>query len=152
MVFLYLSSVFPTMQLVFVAATSLFVVAQVIENGLKGGIYVFVGTCILGFLIVPDKTSMILFALFFGYYPIVKSLAEKLNKAVARWAVKLVVMSIALTVILVFFGELIFDISQFEYGIWVFVALLEVTFILFDIGVSRLIWFYMARIHKNKKY
>lgn len=152
MVFLYLSSVFPTMQLCFVAATSLFVVAQVIETSLMGGMYVFVGSCILGFLIVPDKTSMILYTLFFGYYPIVKSLAEKHSNAVVRWGIKLVVMNIALAVILGFFGELIFDLSQFKYGVWVFAALFEVTFILFDIGVSRLIGFYMARIHKNKKY
>ena len=150
MVFLYLSSIFPTMQLCFVAAASLFVVAQVIETSLIGGVYVFIGSCILGFLIVPDKTSMILYTLFFGYYPIVKSLAEKLNKAVLRWTVKLIVMNAALAVILGFFGELIFDLSQFEYGVWVFAALFDVTFILFDIGVSRLVGFYMARIHRKR--
>lgn len=150
MVFLYLSSVFPTMQLCFVAAASLFVVAQVIETSLMGGVYVFVGSCILGFLIVPDKTSMILYALFFGYYPIVKSLAEKLDNTVLRWTVKLIVMNVALAVILGFFGELIFDLSQFEYGVWVFAALFDVTFILFDIGVSRLVGFYLARIHRKR--
>ena len=152
MVFLYLSSIFPTMQLCFVAASSLFVVAQVIETDLKGGLYVFVGSCILGFLIVPDKTSMILYGLFFGYYPLVKSLAEKHNKALVRWGIKLVVMNLALAVILGFFGELIFDLSQFEYGVWVFAALFDVTFILFDIGISQIVGFYMARIHKNKKH
>ncbi|MBE6949166.1 MAG: hypothetical protein E7456_04910 [Ruminococcaceae bacterium] len=149
MVFLYLSSVFPTMQLCFVGVTSLFIAAQVIENGIKGGLYVFAGSCILGFIIVPDKTSMILFALFFGYYPMVKSIAERYNKAIARWAVKLAVMTAAMAVILVFFGELIFDLSQFKYGVWVFAAVFELAFILFDIGMSRLIDFYMMRIHRK---
>jgi hypothetical protein len=50
MVFLYLSSVFPTMQLTFIAAASLFVVVQVIENGIKGGLFVFIGSTFLGSL------------------------------------------------------------------------------------------------------
>lgn len=152
MVFLYLSSVFPTMQLCFVAVASLFVAAQVIETNLMGGLYVFIGSCILGFLIVPDKTSVILYGLFFGYYPLVKSLAEKHNNAVVRWGIKLAVMNVALAVILGFFGELIFDLSQFEYGVWVFAAMFNVAFILFDIGVTQLIGLYMARVHRSKKY
>lgn len=152
MVFLYLSSVFPNVQLGFVAAASLFVAAQVIETNLIGGLYVFIGSCVLGFLILPDKTSLILYSLFFGYYPLVKSLAEKHNKAVLRWGIKLVVMNIALAVILGFFGELIFDLSQFKYGVWVFAAIFNLVFIIFDIGVSKLIGFYMGRIHNNKKY
>lgn len=150
MVFLYLSSVFPTMQLCFVAAASLFVVVQVIEHGISGGAYVFVGSCILGFLIVPDKTSMILYILFFGYYPLVKSLAERHEKALVRWGIKLAVMNVALAVILGFFGELIFDLSQFEYGVWVFAALFDLTFILYDIGISRLVGLYMMRFHKKR--
>ena len=149
MVFLYLSSIFPTMQLTFVAAASIFVVVQVVENGIKGGLFVFVGSTLLGFLIVPDKTSMFLYALFFGYYPIVKSLAERLNNAVLRWVIKLVVMNAALAVILVFFGELIFDLSTFKYGVWVFAAMFDVAFILFDIAITQLVALYMRRFHKK---
>lgn len=153
MVFLYLSTFFPTMQLCFVAAASLFVVAQVIESGMNGGLSVFVGSCILGFIIVPDKTSVLLYTLFFGYYPLVKSFAERYNNAIIRWVLKLVVMNAALAVILIFFGELIFAISEFEYGVWAFAALFELAFILFDLGLTRLIGFYMARIHrKNRKF
>ena len=149
MVFLYLSSVFPTMQLTFVAAASLFVTAQVIENGIRGGLFVFIGSTLLGFLIVPDKTSMILYLLFFGYYPIVKSLAERNNKPLIRWLIKISIMSAAMAVILYFFGELIFDLGSFEYGVLAFAALFEITFILYDIGLTQLIGLYMRRIHKN---
>jgi hypothetical protein len=149
MVFLYLSSVFPTMQLTFIAAASLFVVVQVIENGIKGGLFVFIGSTLLGFLIVPDKTSMILYALFFGYYPIVKSLAERPRNAVLRWVIKLLVMNAALAVILRFFGELIFDLSQFEYGVWVFAAMFNVAFILFDIAITMIAALYIRRFRKK---
>ena len=150
MVFLYLSTVLPNVQLGLVAAASLFVAAQVIETNLMGGLYVFIGSCILGFLIVPDKTSLILYSLFFGYYPLVKSLAERPKKAVLRWGIKLVVMNTALAVILGFFGELIFDLSQFEYGIWIVAVIINLVFILFDIGVSKLIGLYMGRIHRKR--
>lgn len=131
------------------AAASVFVVVQVVENGIKGGLFVFAGSTILGFLIVPDKTSMILYALFFGYYPIVKSLAERIDRAVLRWAVKLVVMNAALAVILKFFGEMIFDLSTFKYGVWVFAAMFNVAFILFDIAISMIVELYMRRFRKK---
>ena len=137
------------MQLTFIAAASLFVVVQVIENGIKGGLFVFIGSTLLGFLIVPDKTSMILYALFFGYYPIVKSLAERPRNAVLRWVIKLLVMNAALAVILRFFGELIFDLSQFEYGVWVFAAMFNVAFILFDIAITMIAALYIRRFRKK---
>ena len=149
-VFLYLSGVFESMQLVFVAASSLFVTAQVIENGLRGGAFVAVGSALLGALIVPDKTSVILYVLFFGYYPLVKSLAERQKSFVAQWAIKLAVMGAAMAVILYFFGELIFSVSTFKYGIWVLAALFALDFILFDIGLTQLISLYMHRIHNRK--
>ena len=150
LIFLYLSGVFQTLQLCFVAAASLFVVVQVIETGLVGGLFVYIGSCVLGLFIVPDKTSIVLFGLFFGYYPLVKSLAERLNNVIIRWLVKLVVTNAALAVILIFFGELIFDLSQAEYGVGVFVAMFNLAFVLYDIGVTKLIAFYMYRIHRKK--
>ena len=58
-------------------------------------------------------------------------------------------MNAALAVILYFFGELIFDMSEFKYGVWVFAALFDLAFILFDIAITKLVAVYMHRFHKK---
>jgi lipoprotein signal peptidase len=52
-------------------------------------------------------------------------------------------------VILRFFGELIFDLSQFEYGVWVFAAMFNVAFILFDIAITMIAALYIRRFRKS---
>ena len=73
---LYIASFFPTGRLGMVAAAALFGIAAVIEATVKGGCAVYVVTALLGFLVVPEKSAPLLYALFFGYYPIIKSVAE----------------------------------------------------------------------------
>ena len=144
--FMYLSAVFPTGQLGFLGVSSLLGVAAVIEYGIPGGIFVFAGTAILGLLIVPDKMLVVLYAMFFGYYPILKSLAEKVRSRVFEWVIKLAVFNIALTLILFAFKFVLFDFSFLKDSYILLYLFCNVVFALFDIGVSRVISFYIARI------
>jgi hypothetical protein len=54
-VFLFLGNVFPAGRLGLIAVASLFVTAAVIEAGLGAAAFVFVGSAVLGALILPDK-------------------------------------------------------------------------------------------------
>ena len=145
---LYLSALIPTSYIGTVAAASLFAFAAVIETGLAGGAFVFAGTTVLGFLLVPMKSAVLLYALFFGYYPIVKSLAERIKSRLCGWAVKLAVMNAALTVMLFVFSGLVLSGDFFSRSYPLVYLVFNVCFIVFDFGVSRLIVFYSARISK----
>lgn len=147
--FLYLASVFPTGQLAIIAVASLFTVAAVIEAGIRTAIIVFAGCSLLGFVIVPDKPLLLLYVLFFGYYPIIKSLFEKLKSRILEWALKLVVFNAALSVIWLFFRSLLFEAKYLGFNMILVYLAANVVFVIYDIGLSRLIGFYMDRISKH---
>jgi len=146
---LYIGSVFPTGRVGLIAASSLFGIAAVIEVGMSGGAFVYVVSALLGALIIPDKSAVIFYALFFGYYPGLKSFAETGKNRVTEWIIKLLVMNAALTVTVFVFSGLVFDIGSLPFGTPILYAVVNAAFVLFDIGVTKLIGFYIVRISKN---
>ncbi len=149
--FLYLANILPAGRLGIIALASLFATAAVIESGIGAAVFVFFGSGILSALILPDKTTALLFALFFGYYPIIKSLAEKIRKAVFSFAVKIAVFNVSLTIVWFIFRKLLFEAQILETNVFIIYALGNIAFILFDIGLTKLIGLYIARISKNLK-
>ncbi|MGM9522076.1 MAG: hypothetical protein ACI3VB_06315 [Oscillospiraceae bacterium] len=144
--FLYLSSVFPTGQLGFLGIASLFGVAAVIEYGTAGGLFVFAGTALIGLMLVPDKMLVVLYSMFFGYYPVLKSIAEKMRSRTFEWVVKLAVFNIALSIILFIFSFTLFETDIIKNSYVVMYIFCNAVFVAFDVGVSRLICFYTAKI------
>ena len=145
---LYLAALIPTSYIGTVAAASLLTAAAVIETGFAAGALVFAGTAILGFLLVPLKSAVLLYALFFGYYPLVKSLAERLKSRAAEWLLKLASVNAALSVMLFALRGLVFSGAFFEGSAPLVYLAVNACFVLYDIGLSRLIVFYCARISK----
>lgn len=150
-VFLYFANIIPTARLAFAAVSSLFAVATVIEAGLLSAVFVFIGSSIIGALLLPEKTAVLIFVLFFGYYPVIKSIAEKLRTSVLKWLVKLLVFEAAFSVIWFLFKSLIFDAAYLETNIILVYLAGSIAFVLFDIGLTRLISFYIVRISKNMR-
>ena len=103
--------------------------------------------------ITPNKEAAMLFIVFLGYYPIAKSSIEHLKNHIAEWAVKLLLFNAACVagyaVIIRLFGmtELLQDMSMgFAWGIYVFWALANVTFVIYDFALTRLIYLYCNAI------
>ena len=151
-VFMFIGNLFPMGRMGFMAIASLFTVSIVIHYGYIPAVLVFVVSTILGLLILPDKTPIAFYALFFGYYPIIKGFGEK-QKCVMSWIIKMFVFNIAITVIFVFMKELLMlrffeKLSENILGIVIYVTF-NVIFIVYDIGLSRLIGFYMTNIYNK---
>ncbi|NMA24942.1 MAG: hypothetical protein GX936_04660 [Clostridiales bacterium] len=151
LVFLYLASILPTVRLGFTAAASLFAVAAVIEAGIVSAFFVFIGSSIIGALLLPDKTAVIIYVLFFGYYPVIKSLAEKSRSMLLNWALKLAVFEAAFTLTWFLFRSLIFNVKVLWMPVIVVYLIGTSAFLVFDIGLTRLIGFYIIRISKNTR-
>jgi len=145
---LYIASIWPTGQTGVVAAASLFTAAAVIESGLLSGLYVYTISSLLGMLLIPNRASALLYVLFFGFYPIVKSLIERLDGRVLRWVLKLFVFNAALTVIWLFLKELIFDLGSSAPGALIVFVGGSIVFSLFDYGLTKLIWLYINRVSR----
>ncbi len=145
-VFIYLASISPTGQIGLLGAASVFGVAAVIECGLGGGVAVFIISSLLSLLLVPNKTVVLVYVIFFGYYPILKSLAERCRSRVLEWIIKLLVLNTALVVIFFVFSGTVFDISRFKNSYIIAFIVFNAVFIVFDIGVSKLVQFYISKI------
>ena len=150
-VFLYLASVFPTGQLGFVAVASLFTIAVVIEADVKYAVLVYICCAILAFLLIPLKGAALLYTLFFGYYPIVKSFAERLKSPLWSWVVKEAVFLAALTVVWFLFRSVVFSGKYLELNPLIVYIGGIVVFTLYDIGLSRLIGYYVYRLSPKLK-
>ena len=143
---LYIASVWPTGQLGLAAFSSLFVAAGVIEAGLKPGIYIYIISSAISLLILPDRSAPLLFVLFFGYYPVIKSLIERIGSAILRWLIKFFVFNASLSVIYFLLSNLIFDLQGRTPGITVLYLGGNIIFALFDHGFTKVIWFYINRL------
>jgi hypothetical protein len=150
-VLLYAASILPMERLGIVAVSSLFGIAAVIEAGLVSGIFVFSGSALICWLIVPYKPVVLLYALFFGYYPIIKSLAEKLRNKIIKWCVKLAVFNVALVLLWFLFGGLVFTPAIIKLGNALIWPAGNAAFVLYDIGLTKLIGFYINRLSKRIK-
>jgi len=146
---LYIASIWPTGLYGLVAFASLFVAAAVIETGAKQGVYVFIVCSVLGFLLLPDKSAAILYILFFGYYPVVKNLIERIKSKAVQWIFKLMVFNAALTVIWVFLKELLMGFSERLSGVWIIYVLGNVVFVLFDYGYSNVLLLYVNMVSRR---
>ena len=144
--FIYLACVLPTGQIGFLAAASLFGVASVAEYGVGAGLLEYAASALLGFLLAPDKSYPLVYALFFGYYPALKALAERLRSRILGWALKLAVLNAALAAMLFLFSLTIFDLSRIGNSTIILFVLCNLVFVLFDLGVTKLIGLYRGRI------
>lgn len=144
--FIYISSVSLTGQLGFTAIASLFCIVAVIEFNMSGGLLVYICSSLLSFLLVPDRSAALLYILFFGYYPIIKHIAECLKNRFFEWLLKLFVLNIALAVIVFAFYITIFNLSYLMNSYILLILAANIIFIIFDIGVTKMIEYYIIKI------
>ena len=147
-IMLYFASIWPTGQVGLAAAASVFTAAAVIEAGLLPGVYVFVVSSAISLLLMPGRAAPLLYALFFGYYPVIKSLVERIGWIAAQWALKLLAFNVALTVAWFILGELLFGVRENMPGAAVIYLAGNAVFALFDYGFTKIIWLYTNRISK----
>ncbi len=124
----------------------------VIETDKKYALMSFVCVSVLSFLFVADKSSVLFYLLFFGYYPILKAIIEKYikSKFILR-IVKFLVFSICI-VLSYFILVNIFMFSKEESifnGISlllpVYYMVVMITLIAYDIAITQLIIRYIVK-------
>lgn len=164
---LFLGSFIETLDLTMAALASFFCIFAVIE---LGGIYpwlIFSVTGVLSVILMPYSMTGWFYLLFFGYYPIVKEKLERLPK-IFSWILKMLILNVALVIAVIaayflFFGQtgdgnlmsaftLIFGESEtgemMAIGVY---ALVNLTFVIYDIALTKLITLYFIKFRKKFK-
>lgn len=148
---LYFASFVPGAELTLYALASVFVAVMVDEKGLGGGALVYVGACLLGFLLVPGKIGILPFVFFFGIYPLIKFYAERVPGRVAQFSIKIVLFLLVFGVTLLFFKELFFPSNDFHGIPPVLVVILGVIpFLAYDYVMTAVIKIYRRKIKRQK--
>lgn len=150
-IILYLGCAIEVLDLTMSAIVSLLVVVIVIEMGYKYAWLTYIATAILSILLLPQKSPAIFYACFMGFYPIIKSYLERINSALARWIIKLVVGNAALALMFILMSLFLPD--EFEGGWLMLVTYLLgiIAFLMYDVALSKLITLYFVRIRDRIK-
>lgn len=119
-------------------------------------ICVYVSTAVLSLILVPDKESALFFAIFFGYYPIIKDSVEKIKSKILAYIVKLIIFNISLFVVELV-SVYVFNIPFFEDGVFSasllisFTLLMNIAFLLYDTMLTFFLRVYEKKIEKMIK-
>ena len=150
-VVIMLTSYFPYLTYAVPAMAGLFMIIPLIECGVSWGFATYITSAVIVF-ITGEMESKILYVMFLGYYPVLKSIIERINKQLLEWILKLLCFNVA-AIAFYYVSTVLFAISFDDFGQWgkygalLFLALCNAVFVLYDIGISRVAGYYMFSLH-----
>ncbi|MBQ5910494.1 MAG: DUF2232 domain-containing protein [Clostridia bacterium] len=146
-----LTSYFPYLTYAIPALAGLFIMVAVIEIDVKWAILAYAASAVITALVAEPEAKM-LYVLFFGYYPVVKAVFEKLKSRVAEYIFKFAVFNAATVfaygVVATLIGVDISDMGDFgKYSALVLLIAANVVFVVYDLAVTKMAAFYIIRLH-----
>ena len=156
LVLMLLTSVIPFGTYAFPCFAGILTVVIVIEIGWGYAFAVFGVTAALSFLLVTDKEAALLYVIFLGYYPIVKSFIERIRSRTLQYVVKLVLFN-ACMIGAYYIALGLLSIPEDSFKILglnlplVFLVIGNAVFVIYDICVTRLVTIYLTKWHKKFK-
>lgn len=161
-VFMFFTNLIPVLSYALPAIAGAVLIVIVVEINKKWAFLSYVAVSLLSLLLTGDKEPAVLFILLFGYYPIIKSLLEKLKSRVVEWAVKLTVFNLSVFIsyeLLIFVFKMNYLLDEFKefgkYSIPVFIVAGNLAFVLYDIALTGVITTYLniirPRLQKRLK-
>lgn len=151
-VLMFLTGLIPIGTYALPAIAGVLLIVAVIEIGANWAWMIYAAVAVLSLLFAADKEAALLFVLFFGYYPVLKSFLERISNKVLSWISKFAVFNVA--VVACFFLAVNFlqlpEDSFTVFGIylpWVFLILGNAVFLIYDIALSGLVATYVEKLH-----
>lgn len=117
---------------------------------------VYAAVSILSLIIVPEKETVLMYILFFGYYPIIKSSFDKISSKFLSYLLKLFVFNVSVATVEVI-AYFVFAIPFFENGVFsaamivVFAVLMNVTFALYEFLLKNFMVLYESKLENRIK-
>ena len=143
---LYLGSLIEVMDMSMAAIASFIVVICMIEVGGYSPYLVYAATSLLSFLLLPNKTVVLIYLMFFGFYPIIKKHLEKTGRI---WSpiLKLITFN-ALLFLYMIVAEKLLHISLEEIEFYL-IILLNVIFFTLDFALTVFVTAYVVKYRKR---
>ena len=152
-VILILAAVLPTGRLALAAMAGLCMIPAVLRGGAAFAAGSFAVSGAAALLLSPAKSIAVAYLLFFGWYPIVKSLLERIKNRAAELGAKLFVFNAALTAAVFLFARAAFpELSFSQFAGWAAVLAwlaANAAFLLYDFAMTRIISMYLNKFVKK---
>ena len=151
-VILTLGSLVDVVELSAAALASFAVMVAVLELGTGWAVGVFAVSAVLSLLLFPMRIATVTFALFFGYYPVLKVYLDKLRVRPLRWAVKFACFNAFLVLAALLLGEIAGLEAEVGEAKWLYGALLALgnaTLAVYDVAIARISLLYIKKC-KNR--
>ena len=147
---LYIGAVLEVLDLSACLVASMVITVIVIEVGARIGWLSYFAVSVLSLVLLPYKLPALLFALFSGFYPMIKQKAEPLGR-VLSWIIKLATFNVALT-LTVILCEKVFSLGEHFFALSPLLYIGgNATFVLYDVALTRLISFYIFKLRKRMR-
>lgn len=160
LVLMFLTAILPFGTFAFPTFAGMLLVVIVIEIGYGFSVAVYTVTAVLSFLLVPDKEAALFYTAFLGFYPIIKSLIERLPNKVMQIVIKLIIFN-ACMIGAFFIAINLLSIPKESFNLfgvylpYVFLILGNFAFLLYDFCITRVVTIYLFKWHdkvnKNTK-
>ena len=147
-----LTGVVPVATIALPAIAGCLLIPVVVEVGLPWAFGVYVVCCVLGLLFAPDREALLIYLLFFGYYPALFAVVGRIRSRVLRYGVKLLVLNVAVVLeVLLSVYALGIPLETLSIlgpaGPVVLWVLANVVFVVYDLALEGLIVQYLNRVH-----
>ncbi|MFQ7026673.1 MAG: hypothetical protein ACLRRA_06795 [Acutalibacteraceae bacterium] len=149
---MFLTALLPMATFALPALAGLLMIMIVIEMGARWAWPTFAVVAILSVFFVPDKQAALLYVIFFGYYPILKALIERLKNKIVQWVLKYAVFNAAIVsayFIAIYLLSIPADsLSLFEYHCRGYFDCRKCYIFIYDIAITGVVAFYIKQLHK----
>lgn len=144
-VLFWLASIIELLDLTVAAIVAIFVFFAYRELPRGYAYMIYAATSLLSLLLLPAKTAPFVYAAFVGWYPIAKYHLDHLPRLLS-WTLKSVIFNLALAGLL-FASVVLFGLPSEGVAVYiVIVAAGNLSFVLYDILLNRLLLLYAARL------
>lgn len=116
----------------------------------------YAAVSVLCLLLVPDKEAALLYVFLMGFYPTLKLKLDKIKPTVVSYILKvliynlLIVLYYNITIRIISMSTLQEDMGDFgKYGVYIFWAITNVVFIIYDVAIGKLMILYLDWIRKK---
>lgn len=155
-VMLFLGSIFWVLGYTMPLVASLVMIILLDSISQKSALLTFVSTSIISFILLNDKECVLLYVLFFGYYPLIKDKINDIQPKFLSYLLKFVTFNAAMVltqILCVYVFGIPFDDMLGKWGIVVFVLCLNLVFVVFDKLYTLLLRLYRIKLKKKvEKY
>lgn len=152
-IIMFMTGIFPALSIVLPMTAGLIVLITSSELSINWALLTYISTSILSLIITFDKEAVLIFIMFFGYYPVLRFIINNIKSKKIRWILKFLVFNTAIFFFFIF-TTYILKITAFleeiksigKYGIPAILGMANLTFVLYEYNLDIFYEIYNRRI------